>query len=121
MIQLPEPECLEHMRVVVRYARQVGLLPQLVGALRWLNNYANGPGCHYDRATGANTRCLLYPDRHAPRSFEYVMQCRENEQAPWKKFFPGGLTYQGPDSPADGSAPSFTVSLAEGVGWFSHT
>jgi hypothetical protein len=39
-----------------------------------------------------------------------------------RKFsFNGGLIYQGPDSPADGSFPSLCVGLASGTGWFCHT
>ena len=33
----------------------------------------------------------------------------------------GGLIFQGPGLPADGSFPSLTVSLASGTGWFCHT
>lgn len=34
----------------------------------------------------------------------------------------GGLIFQGPSNPANGSAPSFTVSMdSSAVGWFLHT
>jgi hypothetical protein len=38
-----------------------------------------------------------------------------------KLIFNGGLLFQGPSHPADGSSPSLTVSLASGNGWFCHT
>ena len=112
-------ECMEH-------AAKHGLLEQFMDKLFYLHTYANGEGCTYDRRKHANTRCTLYED-HAPLSFAFCMEKTElyRDVAPelteWKPFFGGGFIYQGPGQPADGSAPSFTVSLAEGHGWFTHT
>ena len=35
--------------------------------------------------------------------------------------YSGGLIYQGPGQPANGTAPSFTVSSVVGEGWFLHS
>lgn len=97
------------------------LLKQLESQLEYLAGYANGPGCRYDKSTGADTRCRLYKD-FAPHSFRFEVDCKENYAAPWEYWFNGGLIYQGPDCPADGSFPSLTVSVdSKRIGWFVHT
>lgn len=58
----------------------------------------------------------LWPD-FAPHSFAI---CAKNEQGDF--LWNGGLIFQGNCQPADGSAPSFTVSFdATRTGWFLHT
>lgn len=105
-------------REVWAFAKANGLRRQLLDTLRYLSTYANSPGCTYDRQLGKNTRCTLYPD-FAPHSFTLVMDRFDGEV--WTRFFHGGLIYQGPNLPANGSFPSLTVSLDPGVGWFVHT
>lgn len=78
------------------FAEKIGLTQQMLQSLFWLG----GPS--QVRAAG-----LLWD--HAPHSL-----CFSNGLY-------GGWIYQGPDSPANGGAPSFTVSLTPGVGWFAHT
>lgn len=98
----------------------MGLRPQLIGQLQYLSEYASGPGCEFDREKGGETRCMVYKD-WAPHSFKLLMQGRKAPDQPWERIYNGGLVYQGPDCPADGSFPSLTVSFAEGDGWFVHT
>ena len=112
--------CREHLHRVLDFARQSGLRSQLADRFRYLGQYATRAGCMYDKTRGMNTQCILYKD-FAPYSFRFVMQCKETPDASWEFWFEGGLIYQGPTSPANGGAPSFTVSLAEGSGWFIHT
>jgi hypothetical protein len=62
---------------------------------------------------------LLYKD-WAPMSFSFAIY--RGEAIPENRIIVGGLIYQGPECPADGGAPSFTVSLdSKRVGWFMHT
>lgn len=73
----------------------------------------------YAVADGKNTRCTLFRD-FAPYSFEFLMERSENGRD-YERWFNGGLIYQGPDVPADGSAPSLTVSIdSKRNGWFVH-
>jgi hypothetical protein len=60
----------------------------------------------------------------APYSFSFAHFAlpKVTDEKPERKFwFNGGLIYQGPSVPADGSFPSLTVSLTPGTGWFCHT
>jgi hypothetical protein len=58
----------------------------------------------------------------APRSFSFCHYILPEKAGEKRQFgMNGGLIYQGPVSPADGSFPSLTVSLASGTGWFCHT
>lgn len=95
----------------LEFADSIGLRQQLDSKLEYLRTYAAHRG-------EDNVRCELYPD-FAPHSFRFVMKIRKEEK--FEYWFNGGLIYQGPDSPANGSFPSLTVSLAEGIGWFVHT
>lgn len=115
--------CPEYLDAVKRFAQTMGLADQLQSRLDYLNAYAYHPD---DTSFHCRTekRCVLGKD-FAPHSFSFAMYERDPEQPDnpdaWKFWFQGGLIYQGPDSPANGSGPSFTVSLAEGTGWFVHT
>jgi Domain of unknown function (DUF4120) len=93
-----------HFDKVKAFAEQVGLADQLQRRLDWLSHY--GAFEEYE--------CRMGRD-FAPHSFSFAMF------KDGKYSFRGGLIYQGPDSPADGSFPSLTVSLASGTGWFVHT
>lgn len=120
MIYLATPECLAHLRRVVRFARERGLLPKLVAQLRYLGEYANRPGCRYDRTTGANTRCVLSPD-WAPQSFYFNMQKKEpgGEFEPWSN---GGLIfYDAGDSGVGMPQLSVRVGDTSKSGWEVHT
>ena len=104
----------------VQFAAVNQLLDQLLAQLYYLGNYANGEGGLYDKRQGKDTRCVLYRD-FADLSFAFNMSCRASPDEPWQPMFHGGLIYQGPGQPANGSMPSLTVSLSSGVGWFVHT
>lgn len=97
-------ECQEYFDEVLKFAIERGLKEQLEKQLNYLDGYSGRQ----------NTLCKLYPD-HAPHSFNFVMH-RDGQ-----RWFNGGLIFQSPDCPADGSFPTLTVSLAEGTGWFVHT
>lgn len=105
----------EYWDKVQEFAAKMGLSKQLNGRLYYLANYGNN-GDDYD----GNTICLLGKD-FAPYSFSFMMKRRKSTNEPYQNYFNGGLIYQGPNCPADGSFPSLTVSLAEGTGWFVHT
>jgi hypothetical protein len=113
-------KCAEHFEKVMQFAAQMGLVEQLYSRLDYLSSYANRKGCTYAKDEGKNTRCYLYSD-FAPHSFAFTMMRQEELDGEWEMWFNGGLIYQGPECPADGSAPSFTVSLDKATGWFIHT
>ena len=113
-------KCPEHFGKVMEFAAEMNLVDQFLSVLKRQSEYANGPGCSYDREEGKNTKCELYSD-FAPYSFTFVMFRQEEPDGEWKPWFNGGLIYQGPGLPANGSAPSFTVSLNKDTGWFVHT
>jgi hypothetical protein len=143
MLIVRDTDAHQRFAEAILYALQAGLLDQFLGQLQYLSGYANGAGCSQDRQQGFNTRCILYRD-FAPLSFTFVMQrlkrpaaqgvrthlmmtpaehvayCTEDRN--WNHWFNGGLIYQGPSQPADGSAPSLTVSIDPTKhGWFVHT
>ena len=97
-------KCEEHLVKAKAFAKQIGKLEQLESQLEWLDNYAGREV----------TECYLYQD-FAPHSFEFVIM-KNNE-----RWFNGGLIYQGPDQPGDGSFPALTVSLDSSQGWGIHT
>ena len=83
---------------MIPHARKMGLENQMLDSLYWIAG----------REQALPTK--MWPD-FAPHSLCFSQP----------RGLHGGFIYQGPDSPADGGAPSFTVSLAGGVGWFCHT
>jgi hypothetical protein len=109
-------ETLDHLERVREFAAAMGLRSQLEHQLTWLHNY----GYHDD---GPRKRqCMLSKD-FAPHSFcfgHYALPLfsTTGKRAMW---FNGGLIYQGPGQPADGSFPSLIVSLDRHTGWFCHT
>lgn len=113
---ITQVETLDHLEAVREAARQMGLSAQLERQLDFLANYGNH-----------GYQCTLGKD-FAPYSFDFAqfrLGYKENEEGcvvPDRRFiFNGGLIYQGPGSPGDGSFPSLSVSLAPGTGWFCHT
>lgn len=108
------PSCADYFKAVWAFACTAGLREQLDQALLRLHLYAaswDDPG---------QTKAVLYRD-FAPYSFSVDVSKRE-ENGEYRHWFTGGLVYEGPDSPADGGGPSFTVSL-DGTrrGWYLHT
>jgi hypothetical protein len=111
--------CPEYLEEVKKFAASVGLSDQLQSQLDYLDDYGN-IGVLTDDPKIEN-RCILSKD-FAPHSFAFAIERPTKDPAnPWKFWFNGGLIAQFPDMPADGSAPSFCVSLAPGSGWFVHT
>lgn len=102
------PEDLDHLEQVREFARTAGLSGQLERQLHYLADY----GCR-------GNQCVLGKD-FAPHSFSFAMY-RPGVKDARKFVFNGGLIFQGPVNPANGSYPSLTVSLAAGTGWFCHT
>ncbi len=103
---------IEHLEQAREFARKIGQAEQLARQLSWL---ASG------KFFGRPSQCVLGPD-FAPHSFSfahYVLPEGDGEKR--RLGLHGGLIYQGPGLPADGSFPSLTVSLASGTGWFCHT
>jgi DNA-directed RNA polymerase subunit RPC12/RpoP len=101
-------EDLDHLEQVREFARAAGLSKQLERQLHYLAGYGQ-----------SGNQCVLGKD-FAPHSFSFAMYRPGTKEA--RKFiFNGGLIFQGPSCPADGSFPSLTVSLASGTGWFCHT
>jgi hypothetical protein len=100
-----DDEQLDRLDRVREHARALGLSDQLERQLNYLAGY-DGSQCvlGYDFAPHSFSFCLYKPGTKDERKF------RMN----------GGLIYQGPNCPGDGSFPSLTVSLASGTGWFCH-
>jgi hypothetical protein len=105
---ITQTDVLDHLEAVREAARQMGLSHQLDKQLDYLAGY------------GENKRqCILGKD-FAPYSFDFALY-KPGPKEERKFWFNGGLIFQGPGFPADGSLPSLTVSLASGTGWFCHT
>ena len=102
------PEDLDHLEQVREFARTAGLSDQLERQLHYLADYGH-----------RGYQCVLSKD-FAPHSFSFALY-RPGVKDSRKFIFNGGLIFQGPSQPADGSFPSLTVSLASGTGWFCHT
>ena len=97
-------KCQEHLDYVRKFAAERGLTDQLQSKLDYLDTYAGRE----------NTECHLFQD-FAPYSFEFVML------RGGVRWFNGGMIYQGPDQPGDGSFPALTVSLDSSHGWTINT
>ena len=103
-----DPKVRERMGEAIAHAVKVGLLCQLFQQLVWLDRYGNAEG-----QRGPWTVELGCD--FAPYSFSVVWR-NSGEFA-----FNGGLIYQGPEAPGDGSFPALSVSLTKADGWFTHT
>ena len=99
-------ECMDHLEDVKQFAKNMNCESQLSEKLEYLKNYGGG-----DRV------CLLYKD-FAPYSFGFAILEKGTDRC----VLNGGLIFESRDCPANGSAPSFTVSLGgPRTGWFVHT
>lgn len=108
--------CGEHFFKVVAFAKSVDALDQLGQSLEYLATYG--------QAGGNVTRCKLYTD-FARHSFGFTVE-RFQPETGWKPWMSGGLIYEGPDQPLDGSAPALCVSLHKRSAksphsWTTHT
>ena len=117
MLILATPETKQRLRECFRINRRLvtNRRYELWSWLRYLRDYAQGEGKLYQKG---HVRCKLYPD-WADHSFGVVVETLENGE--WKHWFTGGLIFQGPTQPLNGSAPAFTVSMESYVGWSLHT
>lgn len=117
---LDTSNCSGHLAGVREAAEKLGrgAVESLTEKLAYLDGYANGLGCLYEKE---GTRCRLFFD-HAPLSFQFVMEHGDGKGG-WVRWFNGGLIYQGPGVPGDGSFPSLTVSLSDNGNphWGIHT
>jgi hypothetical protein len=116
MLIIPE-ETREYFLEVQKIAYDRGLAKEFDDAMMQAHLY----GC--DWTDPWNCKFTLYKD-FAPLSFSYRIEFRDKEEKDVYIYFcNGGLIYEGPDSPADGSFPSFTVSVGSNnkVGWFMHS
>lgn len=108
-----DPSQMERLEEIREFARQMGLSDQLNKKLSFLDSR---------ESWGKRTQCVLNWD-FAPHSFSFCHYLLPDVTRSGKRepMLNGGLIYQGPGCPADGSFPSLTVSLASGTGWFCHT
>lgn len=88
-------ECPDHFLEVLKFAVAHGCANKLVERLDYLAHYGDGTNV-----------CEIHND-FASNSFAFLMKHPDG-----RRWFNGGLIYSGPGLPLDGSAPSFTVSLA---------
>lgn len=105
--------CPEHLEEVRQFADKMNLRVQLEDQLTSLGSW-------FHECTG--TECPYEIELHkdfAAYSFTFLVY----RNLPEGRLFAmnGGLIYQGPGLPADGSFPQLTVSLHPGIGWFVHT
>jgi hypothetical protein len=112
-------QCQEHFDAVKKWADENGLAEKFQQTLDYLDNYANRPGCDYDKTQGKNTRCTLYQD-HAPRSFGFSMERQNGPGQPWQRWFAGGVVYHGPDV-TSGDTLTIDLSGDPSAHWGVHT
>lgn len=98
--------CREHFLRTKEIADKMGLSVEFDRAFEIAHEWTNHGGRVVE----------IYSD-FAPLSFGYAILTSNGETV-----IAGGLIYQGPSIPADGSFPSLTVSMdASRVGWFFHS
>ena len=91
-------EVLNDLLRMVEFAKDHGIYDQLHQQLAWLAGYAGGEYC--------GVSVVLYPD------FAF-MSLGFNISKSGVHWFTGGLIYDGPGAPCDGSFPQLTVSIGE--------
>ena len=91
--------------------------PPAIEGLHDLAHYAEERG----KQEGFVVRTTLWRD-FAPLSFRFTHEITRDGET-WESWLSGGLIYEGPDVPADGSFPSLTVSVGSNgkPGWGVHT
>jgi hypothetical protein len=100
-----EVKCPEYLAEIREFADSAGLRDDLERNLDALSKF--GDRCELGKDCQPHFRFSVY--RRTPMSDEYFL-------------FKGGLIYEGPDQPADGSFPSLTVSIGKPIhGWRIHT
>ena len=99
---------------------QVREFARLMGLDRQLETPALLPGPRVVRREDRSVRARLRLRTALVQLRRYILPAyaRSGERT---FSYNGGMIYQGPSCPADGSFPSLTVSLASGTGWFCHT
>ena len=109
-----DDEQLDRLEQVREFARSMGLSNKLEHQLNCLAGMAT-------TASPLVSACSPTTSRRTSFSFCHYMLPAYSGTGQREFSFNGGLIYQGPSCPADGSFPSLTVSLASGTGWFCHT
>lgn len=113
-----EIHCPDHFEKIRKFATENKLAEQLQDRLDYLAEYGN-TGLEAGDPNRKNVKCALFFDS-APHSFVFDVYWQKGDE--WKFVMNGGLIFQSPEIPADGSAPSFTVSMnSRETGWFIHT
>jgi hypothetical protein len=103
-------ERVERTRV---FAASVGELVQFENSLRYLAEYGGNP---------ENVQTTLYPD-FAMHSFGFSIAFKQADGT-FKHWCSGGLIYDGPGAPCDGSFPQLTVNVNRNArihNWGIHT
>jgi hypothetical protein len=113
---ITDDEQLDRLEQAREFARSMGLSSQLERQLSYLHNYA-----HHDDGPRKRQCVLAYDFAYHSFSFAHYTLPAYTTDGKRHMWFHGGLIYQAPESPANGSFPSLTVSLASGIGWFCHT
>lgn len=106
-------KCRKHFLQVQETAKKLGLEEAFNRAFQIAHQWTE----HGDRVVE------IYSD-FAPLSFGYAILAPSHDHGHYTStvVIAGGLIYQGPDIPANGSFPSLTVSMdPTRVGWFFHS
>ena len=102
-------ECKDHYNAVLDFAIKNHAEAQLRSRLARLEQMCNEP----------LTRCYLHKD-FAPYSFAFMLETPGSQRRP----IVGGLIYNGPGQPGDGSGPAYSVNIdppADLHSWSIHT
>ena len=91
-------EAYARLLTMVEFAKDRGIYDQLHRQLEWLAGYGGGNYC--------GVSVTLFHD-FAYMSLGFSITCRGEH------WFSGGLIYDGPEAPCDGSFPQLTVSIGE--------
>jgi hypothetical protein len=112
-----DEETLDKLEEARAHARSFGLLSQFESQLEWLDGYGRNDDGPRKR------QCMLGHDSASLSfGFAHYWLPKYTDDKKRRFCFNGGLIYQGPGQPADGSFPSLTVSLGNTrTGWFCHT
>ncbi len=118
----------DKLGAAITHAVQCGprSLKSLLDKLEFLSEYGNC-GVAHDARNRKLVEAELWPDS-APYSFGFSVYWREltdlaTGETTRKHVMTGGLIYDGPEAPNDGSAPALTVSLTSSdfPCWGCHT
>jgi len=109
-----EHQDIDRFKTILDAARALGpkALESLESWVAYLDSYANGPGCSYEKE---GTKCVIGYDS-APLSFGFSM-FRGDGNGGWVYWYSGGLTYHGQGS----NAMSIELNGSNEPHWSMHT